>query len=97
MQTLRRAVKAARLDLPTRAKALEAGWWQKHDGTFIALRRMEGAHLVNALLQELEQSAGRPYVAAQVAIERSLATEIKRRGLQSYAESVASDRIGGVT
>jgi hypothetical protein len=75
-----------RLDAATRAKALEAGWWQKHDGEFVHLRRMPDPHLVNAWLQALEAGEA-------LAITSRLAAEVVRRKLETYAADVAMERM----
>ena len=76
----------ARLDAPTRAKALEAGWWQQHNGAFVALHRMPDDHLVNALLKEMADAETLTQVV------RRLGGEVMRRGLWERAEAIAAAR-----
>ena len=77
-----------RLTVACRAKALEAGQWQQHDGTFLPLRRMPDPHLVNALLRALAERE-------PVTITRPLAAEVRRRGLDNYALAQAAAREQG--
>jgi hypothetical protein len=74
-----------RLDAKTRLKALEAGLWQRHDGRFVALRKMNDMHLINALLKALAEQEQR-------AITSALAAEVGRRKLQDVALQVAAER-----
>ena len=80
--------KCARLTAACRAKALEAGIWQRHDGRFEKLRKMNNDHLVNALLRALLE--GEPET-----ITRPLAAEIKRRRLVRYAQRICAERMQG--
>ena len=68
-----------RLTLSCRIKALEAGTWQRRDGTFVRVREMPDGYLINALLRTLLDREPR-------GITQPLAWEVKRRGLQQYAE-----------
>ena len=78
-------VTRGRLTAACRATALEAGQWQRHDGTFVALRKMPDPHLVNALLRALADRE-------PVTITRPLAAEVARRNLRDYALAVAAER-----
>lgn len=80
-------VKPPRLTADCRAKALEAGLWQRGDGEFEPLRTMHRDHLVNALLRALLD--GDPK-----SITEPLAKEIRRRRLKAYAFRVCSEREG---
>ena len=74
-----------RLTAQSRARALEAGLWQRENGDWVPLKAMADGHLVNALLQALARSE-RPTLV------RPLAAEVRRRRLESYAMAVAEER-----
>ena len=76
---------AHKLDVVTRAKALEAGQWQKADGSFVALADMVDEHLLNALLKALADQE-------PDGITHPLAAEVIRRGLEQKAMDWADAR-----
>jgi hypothetical protein len=75
-----------RFDAKTRAKALEAGWWQRHDNSLIKVTEMPDGYLLNSLLKSLEDDA--PCV-----ITHPLAAEVIRRGLERTAMTRAAARM----
>ena len=74
-----------RLTIGCRAKALEAGLWQRADGRTVRLAEMHPAHLVNAYLGAL--AAGEPE-----GITRPLAEAVVTRGLAEAARAEAERR-----
>jgi len=75
----------ARLTAPCRLQALVAGHYQTHDGSFIRLRKMLDAHLVNALLRALADKEPKTFT-------KILTAEVVRRGLTDYALRVCAER-----
>lgn len=69
----------------SKATALQAGMWQQHDGTFVSLRKMHDAHLINALLQALNGGSRKNIILP-------LTAEVVRRGLEEQAMTVAEQR-----
>jgi hypothetical protein len=60
-----------------------AGAYQQHSGSVIGVRQMAGPHVVNALLRALREDAPAEVV-------RTLAAEVKRRGLEKLAMDIAA-------
>jgi hypothetical protein len=75
-----------RLSTATRIKAAEAGLWQTSSGKCVAIAQMNDAHLVNALLKALQEQE-------PTAVSTALSVEVRRRGLQEYAFSVAREKV----
>jgi hypothetical protein len=61
-----------------RLKALEAGLWTASDGSFVPIRQMHDAHLINTLLKALAAGVSPRYT-------RALAEEVNARGLRDAA------------
>jgi hypothetical protein len=75
-----------KLTLRCRARALEAGVWQRSDGTFIDVRDMPDGHLLNAYLLALQQ--GEP-----PCITSPLGAEVVARHLETTALAMAAERM----
>jgi hypothetical protein len=89
------AQQGGRLSPACRVKLLEAGTWQRSDGTAVRLRDMPDGHLVNALLKHIWLGQ-RDYTLPQYhAVAEMLTREVVRRNLQDYALAVAAERDGG--
>lgn len=77
-----------KFDAKTRVKVAEAGLWQRHDGTCIAILDMPNPYLINALLHALS-------IGDSTKIITPLAAEVTRRGLEDEAMAIARARTHG--